>query len=86
MWFTMTMNIAQQGETLFLGFFGLEVLKQDILAKSCLSLFDFGYFSLPYMLHSILPFERQRYRRAQMQLTITEMGTSEENRNSIRKP
>lgn len=81
----MTMNIAQQGETFFLSFFGLEVLKQNILAKSCLSLFDFGYFSLTYMLHSTPPFEQQRYHRAQMQLTITQMGISEEKRNSIRK-
>lgn len=79
------MITAQQGKTFFSKLCGLEVLKQNILAKSCLNLFDFGCFSLTYMLHSILPFEQQCYCRAQTQLTITEMGTSEEKENSARK-
>lgn len=69
----------------FLSFFDLEALKKNIQAQSRFSVFGFRYFPLTYMSFSIPPFEQQRYHKAQMQLSTTETGISDENGNSTRK-
>lgn len=63
----------------FLSFFDLEALKKNIRAQSHFSVFGFRYFPLTYMSFFIPPFEQQRYHKAQMQLSTTETGISDEN-------